>query len=309
MNMRSLKPALLGSLLASAVLPIHATSVYTDPVGAVVSELDSGLHVVSGLFVKEKQFQGALSGISGATLSVSNGDLSAYGTGEYFVEVVSGSLEGLMMDVVSSTADSINVESRFSTLLGDVDEGDSIAIRQHQTLEDIFASADFGSAASAVAIFYDEEGNETQLVNNSPTGDWADAFTGVSANPVVRPGMGFALFLGEPASMTSVGSVKVGRSLVELTGDFSPNIVGTLNPASGLTLASSNLSTALTADQDIVVFLGVDGSETQVVYSSASGTFIDAITSADLDSAEIAPGSGVFVFSGDAVYWDVPAAY
>ncbi|MCC5806229.1 MAG: hypothetical protein JJU00_07860 [Opitutales bacterium] len=309
MNMRSLKPALLGSLLASVALPLHATSVYTDPVGAVVSELEPGLHVVSGLFVKEKQFQGALSGINGVTLSVSNGDLSAYGGGDYFVEVVSGDLEGLMMDIVSSTADSITVESRFSSLLGDIDSGDSIAIRQHQTLEDLFASADFGSAASAVAIFYDVEGNETQLVNNSPSGDWADAFSGVPANPVVRPGMGFALFLGEASSMTSVGSVKVGRSLVELNGDFAPNIVGTLNPASGLTLASSNLSEAITADQDVVVFLGVDGSETQVVYSSASGNFIDAITSENLDSSEIGPGSGVFVFSGDSIYWDVPAAY
>jgi hypothetical protein len=282
---------------------IMAQPVFTDPVGAVSRSLTDGLHVIGADFVAPIEFQGQMSSAAGSTISIASGDLSAFGGGDHYVEILSGAYAGLMMDIVSAAATAVTVSDPVDVLVGD----ESFAIRGHTRLSDILGSGDFGGAFGAAVILFDDFGNESQFVNSSSAGDWVDAFSGDFADPVIAPGKGFVLALSEPASYTSVGSVKVGPTLVPITGGFVPNVISFLNPASGLALGDSGLDDSIAPDQDVLVFLGSDGSETQVIFSG--GSFIDGISGLPIDGSMINSGSGIFAFTLDSAFASLPIVY
>lgn len=289
--------------LVALPVSIMAQPVFTDPVGAVSRSLTDGLHVIGADFVTPINFQSQMSGASGSTISVASGDLSAFGGGDHYVEILSGAYAGLMMDIVSASATSVTVSDPVDVLNGD----ESFAVRSHTRLSDILGGGDFGGAFGAAVILFDDIGNETQLVNSTSAGDWVDAFSGDAADPVIRPGNGFVLALSEAATYTSIGSVKTGPTLVPITGGFVPNIISFLNPVSGVSLGASGLDASIEPDQDVLVLLGSDGSETQVILSG--GSFIDGLSGLVIDGSMIGSGSGVFAFTLDSAFASLPIVY
>lgn len=232
--MRSLKPILLGSVIASLALPIHATSVYTDPVGAVVVDVVPGFQTMSVGLQKAKVFQGAADSVNNDVIGVSVGaDVLA---SPHYVQVLSGDAMGTVATVVEADASSVTTSPAILGLAA----GDSIAVRPHVTLGDI--STDPELPDGAFITIYNADGSSEVFEYFSSTtlgaeeGIWGDAAFENANNVAVFPGEGFVLNNpGAAVSATFVGAVSVDAVALPVGPAFS--VVGTLNPVSTATLA------------------------------------------------------------------------
>ena len=204
---------------------------HTEPEGWTETPLELCCRTYNIPYLRESSFTGTVSGVSGQTLtfSVSGGsaDLADVLTsGTCFLEVTSGDNEGHRFDIASATGNTItlasdaNLESitaPFNTKTGAPPSdltGDSIAIRRHWTLDEVFPPTGFGatgsqSTADQVQIFagvawtiywlYDENDS------NPATARWVDAADAGMANQgsqIIPPGQG--MFFNNRTSVTSI---------------------------------------------------------------------------------------------------------
>ncbi len=301
--MKTYFPKSLAAIAISTLVGAASVSgMTTDPVGAVNKSLSAGLHVVTPEFVRAIDWQGAADSVSGSTITVSDTDLSSYTPGDYFVEIKSGPMVGLMATITSSTVDSVTVDESLASLNGD----EIFCIRAHQKLEEILSGLDAGDPLDTIVVYFDDAGNEVQL-GNTGTGNWQNILTGLNENPVILPGSGFVLFLQNSTELLTLGSVKTGPTLIPVDGDFAPNIIGLLNPVDDITVAASNISASMIPESDVLVLVNPDGSETQMIYSGTE--FQNVLDGTNADSESIQSGNGVFGFFNTGAYIDIPVVY
>ncbi len=300
MNMRSLKPALLGSLLASAVLPIHATSVYTDPVGAVVYNLDAGAYVISAPLQKAKIFQGVLEDVDGAELTIGS---SVSLDGPSYVQVLSGAAGGAIVTVASVSGSSVVLEDTIPGLAA----GDSVAVRGHLVLADLVSAAGGAIPDQTTITLYNLDGTTSSYETFDNI--WYDGDFGVASNVEVYPGEGFVLGLPAAAELTMVGSVAVDPVLVPLNSGVLA-LVGSLNPAPSVANPSSigqifgNLG-----DESTLTLYSDDGALAAVAsYESFGGSWFDPDFTGVDDESLAAPNSFA-VLSSDISYAILPPAF
>ncbi|MEO5915832.1 MAG: SdrD B-like domain-containing protein [Luteolibacter sp.] len=200
----------------------------TEVEGWKVTGFELCCRTYSSPFLRETEFTGTISGVNGQTLdlSVSAGtqDLSSllFG-GAYYVEVASGENEGQRFDVVSATADSLTLATDsnlfenaapYNTLSGALPAtlaGDTIVLRRHWTLGELFPADGFGATddpatADQVQLFTDGQWTIYWLYDDGvsahrwvKTGDntYAD-----QASAVIPPGQG--LFFNNRTSVSSI---------------------------------------------------------------------------------------------------------
>lgn len=303
MNTKILR--LLPVPLLAAPLALQAQPVFTDPVGAKTQSLATGFHAFSSTFVNAKSFQGTISSVLGPTVTFTSGDLSGYGGGDYFLEVVSGPFAGFMAGIASSDAGSVTADVSMEFLNGD----EQVAIRQHMTISSLLegANVEFGNQGEAILIYFDEFGQQVQLYNSTTSGDFRDVVTDQPVDKILAPGEGLFMFLSAPATVTTLGSVKTGVTSIALPGAFTPAIRGVLNPVSGVTLSDSGLLDAI-QNNDVVIVVNQDGSAVQSFVQG--GQLIDANDGVtDNGSLVMAPGSAVVVVSASGGLWDIPIVY
>lgn len=158
--------------LLSAFGMINAQSVSTIPVGYQTITINGSpdgstpaFTSVSVGFLKESLYNGSLTSTptssvitdTAATLTPDTYDTQdAAGNSAYYVEITSGSNEGLILDITDNTATTITTGSDLTGVLA---SGDTFAIKAHTTLSDIFGSANSaglesgGDAASSDLIY------------------------------------------------------------------------------------------------------------------------------------------------------------
>ena len=235
----------------------------------------------------------------------------------YYVEVQTGALEGLVIDVVSNSGTAVTVPS------GDIPaalDGQtiSIALRQHMTLDKIAeGSTGLVDYTDSVNLSLPNGNVETRYFTgtNVPGTKWvAGDFATPAGHSIVYPGSGFILNGGSAASFTFVGSVKTTKTIVPIYANV-VNVVGPPNPTTSMLLLQTNLVGPLGTNNpygDLINNIAADGSMNVLgtYYSDGSnllnGSFAP-LAPAATDS--ISGNNGVIYSSSSDTTWTIPSIY
>lgn len=179
-------------------------------------------------YLRETAFTGTVSGVNGQelTFATSSGDLTTLLSGaSFYLEVTSGDNEGHRFDIASAAGNTITLANDvalhlgapFNTLTGPPPvslTGDTVAIRRHWTLNEVFPPAGFGadldqSTADQIQVFTGGAWTIYWLYNendsNPTTSRWVDAADAGMANQgstIIPPGQG--MFFNNRHSATSI---------------------------------------------------------------------------------------------------------
>ena len=201
---------------------------FTEVEGWKETEFDLCCRTYSNPFLRETEFTGTVTSVNGQSigLSVSAGsqDLSALlFSGSYYVEVTSGDNEGQRYDIVSAASDSFTLANDsnlfvnappYNTSAGTLPAnlaGDTMIVRRHWTLGELFPAASFGgtddpTTADQIQLFTAGQWSIYWLYDDgiSPAywrraGDNTDSD---QASTVIPPGQG--LFFNNRAAVNSM---------------------------------------------------------------------------------------------------------
>lgn len=301
---------------------------YTDPVGYITLKINGadapGQKKITlaglGLF-NPVEFQGALSGKSGKTLTISGASFEAdtfapYDNNpqkpKYFVEFIDGDYAGLMADIESHTEDSITLTVDLGSLvLGD----ETIRIRKHHTLASVFGSdnsAGFkagstASGADTIAILDSVNQDSNSYFYSSLYDRWAPItnITGDADDQVIYPEQGFIVtrFETEPLELKLVGNVKTDQTLlpVDLGKNLLANVLPVDTPLSESGLYSGDSASGVTAgatgaQADVVTIVDSNGDSNGYFYSSLYNRWAPITNIAgDADDVMIEAGSAIMI--------------
>ncbi len=243
---------------------------HTEVEGWKETELGICCRTYSNPFLRDTAFTGTITGVSGQTLDLTgSGGGVDLGTllfsGSYFIEVTSGENEGQRFDVVSATTDSVTLATDshlfenaapYNTLTGALPAtlaGDTIVLRRHWTLGELFPAESFGGTddpetADQVQLFTDGQWTIYWLYDDGiapqywvKTGDnsYAD-----KAATVIAPGQGlfFNNCTGAASSVLAYGEVRNNDSI-------RPLAIGSNLVAGGYPLDQSAIGRAMNLGQ------------------------------------------------------------
>ena len=210
-------PLKFSALLAgAAILTSSALSAATtDPVGYVTISGATGGYVVTTPLLKSTVFEGPVNATGTTVLSFDSTVPTL--TGANYVQVMSGTLQGTVVDITSSDGSSVTLGSSLAVASGDV-----VAIRPHFLIEDLGTNFTDGTTVT----LYDSDGS-------SKTGQYQDNFLGTgwigdSTEPIY-PGEGFVIISTGNFEIVNTGAVSVDPVLFSGSSGV-VNVVGALNP-------------------------------------------------------------------------------
>ncbi len=311
----------LGAAFAASSL--SAQSVSTQPVGAITQQIAAGSGTGTFTFVgfpllKAAVWQGPLSGVSGTSLTVAANSLtaSALVATPHYVIVTAGANVGLTVDIASNTANTIVLSE---SVAGLISATDSIAIRPHATLSNLFGATNsagfFGAGSIATADEIRVFNPTTQLFVNyyykttgiGGTGWRSSASTSVSrANDVIYPEQSIVVLRKQSSALplTVVGEVYNAQFKIPAETGFNwvsnPSPVATSLASSGFYTGSA---TGLSGSNSITNADEVwrwTGSSWEIFYYKTGGIGgtgwrTTASTSADRGSQSFAAGEPLLV--------------
>ena len=285
-------------MLASTGI-LHAQTVSTTPVGYQTMTINGSsdgstpaFTAISLGFQNNSIYNGSatenatsavITDSSASLVSGTYGALDAAGNSAYYLEILTGTNEGLILDIVSNTSNTITTGT---DLTGLVSSGDTFAIKAHTTLSDIFGSANTvglasgGNASSSDLIYLmSTDGNATYTTYYYQTDNLGGLIGGTGwrvvgnsstdmASVVVAPDDGIIVSRKVSGDLPLVvsGNVKEAKHKRDLPAGFS--LVAYPFPVS-VTLADSNIYTASNG-----YVSGGNGSSSDLVYViSSDGTF------------------------------------
>lgn len=319
-----------------AVSTGFAQTATTDPVGFITMGISGGtlaspkLTLLSPTLTRPVVWQGTILTISPTAITVSGTPWSTGqfngANGEYYVEVFSTTNPGALSDISNTTSNSITIEDNL-TSFGAV--GDSIRIRKHVTIADLFGATNsaglFASDEPATAdevLIYDGAQSVSYFYYTGDPGQpagWYNSGTNeAAANQAIKPHQGVVVKRKAAGviNVVSVGSVKTGNTLFPVVSGL--NVLGTVS-AKGLTLDNSGLANTPFAASDEPatgdeVTIYTPTTQTSYFYytgdiSQPAGWY-DSGTNVAAGAIPIAPGSA-FVLSRKqgrpAFNWPLPA--
>jgi hypothetical protein len=285
----------LAGLLAFANTHAQET-VYSDPVGVVTMDLAAGTHLISFPFQKEKVLQTTVSEVSGASVTLSD---SATIEGPHFLHVLSGEAAGKFSTILSSIEESLQIESE---ILG-LQEGDSVSIRGHHTINDLTAFLGGSVNDSTTVTFYNADGSVTSL--EAFDGLWYDSDFN-TPEQIVFPAEGVAVTLPSATSISYFGSVSVEPIDIQ----FAPGLtlVSTINPVENNASTLGNVLGVL-PDSSTVTFYDQTGSlGVESNFEVFSGDWYDPDFNLSNDLSIVSPNVAA-VIVGEQVSVTIPPAY
>jgi hypothetical protein len=227
---------LLGTLLTLGVADAAATT----PVGYYDFDGYRGGNVFVPGFVNPASYTGQLISASASTLTLAANSLTANAFNEgaayvkFYAEITSGPLQGVVLDIVSNTANVLTLDADI-TALG-LTGNEKIVVRPHVTLKSCLAAAEASlSPFSDSATLYLPDGSFVTYffgAGATPNGWSSDFATDDGSEHPVYPGAGFVLGLEADVDLTVTGEVKTADSVVQLSGAV-VNIVGPMSPLVG----------------------------------------------------------------------------
>ena len=327
---------------------INAQSVSTVPVGYTTVTINGSpdgsvpaFTAVSAGLQNEALYRGSItSDANSAVLTDSNANntanayaaTDAAGNPSYFVQIISGANEGLILDIVANNA---NTYTTGSDLTGLVSSGDRYAIKAYLTLSDVFgANNEAGltsggdpsnsdliylmstdGAASYATYYYQTDtlgflgGDGWRVVGNSNTD---------MSNVVVAPDDGLMVRRISAGDLSVVvsGSVNVAKHSRDLPAGFSlvayPFPVDVTLGDSGIYTSSNGyVSGGDSSNSDVVYIIGSDGIFKSYYYQTDSLGFLGGNgwrlvgdTNTDVADTVISRNSSVIVLHrGNGLAW------
>ena len=321
----STKPqaSLLASLLlASSVSLLTAQTVSTTPVGYRTDTIPAGNIPYAPSFVHADTFNGQISSLSEAggltTVTFTESTLTATALDEgtfypaYYLEVTeTGAYEGYSFDIISNTASTVTVSGLLSSGFGlsssqTLAGTESVAIRKHMTVGDIFSDATSAlTAYSDTVKFFNDDNTITLLYWDGTM--WTPDFSANHTNKPIYPGEGFLTSFAGSVSLTTNGHVKTTKTKVPVKAGL-VNLVGSLAP-SDTTVDGLNAVSALVPYSDSVRVVSQDGNfTTQKTYYTDGSQMTTNFTGND--GSDVLQGHNSALFSaGSNTYITLPAAF
>ncbi len=243
------------AILSAVLLPLSAsaTTVTTDPVGVVSKTVPTGITVLSVPFLNAVVFQGVIASEDGLQLSFSTSGIPDLSGEPYFVHVFTGDYAGETITIVSATSNSVTLEHLPAGSIN----GETVGIRAHHTLGSLLGSNNlqtddgvslYGSNNSVRSYFYFEGFG------------WFDAALEDANDVIVFPGEGMALSVTGSRELSFSGQVLTVPVAFPIYPN-SINIMGTVNPAIGVSLEGLGLPSVLPQDASATAYAD-DGSLT-----------------------------------------------
>jgi hypothetical protein len=293
--------------------------------GWTSTDLEVSCRTYNMPYQRETAFTGTVSAVNGQEISFAAADkldtLLATG-GAYYLEVTSGDNEGHRFDIASSSVNTITVAADadlyeavapFTTVPGTVPAnlvGDTVAVRRHWTLNEVFPAAAFTAATSQsgadeVQIFAGGTWTIHWLYDDGGVPRWvnaADAGMADSGNALIVPGQGmFFQNRHSSASLLAYGEVRANDFVrPHAAGN---NLVGGGYPlsqsANGLGGRAMNIATGFFANRD---FKAADS-----IFIWKADTMVNAPgydTYYLVDASSVVPGMRRWVKVGDPTLAD-----
>ena len=304
---------LIGTFLTTIALS-HAVDSYSDVVGYSKSSFPAGTSGHGVGFVKPAVFTGSATklsntSISATGLSVANNSLGPVGgLPTHYVEITSGTNEGLNADIVSNTGTTVVVDADLSN----VGSTENIVIRPHVKASDVFAGNTSLGDYSDTLLVYNSDGTTFSLLRDSSSSTgWIDPNTFSSADVVIYPGQGFLLNASSPGNFTFSGTVKSTATVVPLYAS-SVNLVSAGNPSGNPDIQTSGLGANLSAYADTVGTFTTDGSFVQnatYLWAGAPDNFIDPNLFSTVSGVSLPGAQAILVGVSTDTTWKAPAPY
>jgi hypothetical protein len=239
-----MKPLFPFTLLGSLVAAVAANAAPTPPVGYYEFDGYGGGNIFVPGLVNPASYTGQLTAADSTTLTVSANSFTenAFNEGpaysRFYAEITSGPIQGVVLDIVSNTANVLTLDADISALA--LTGNETIEVRPHVTLKSCLAAAEASLGAfSDSATFYLPDGSFVSYIfgAGATSNGWSSDFaTDDGSERPVYPGAGFVLGLGAHVDLTVTGEVKAADSVVQLAGGV-VNIVGPVNPWVGTSVS------------------------------------------------------------------------
>lgn len=254
----SYRPGVAALLLAAAsAAPFSVAEVIaTDPVGYISTPAAGGavgapgLTFVSPSLANPVLWQGQVTAVNGATLTIDRADWQAGDfDSRHMLEIASGAYAGIWTAVVSTDANQLVVAEPLQSVLSG---GETVRIRRFTTLSDFLGTYNetgLKSSASSITAdtvtVYHASGIKNYWYYNGMQGGTAGWYTSgwvFAGDAVIAPGEGVIIQRKEQGALRihQSGFVKSGPQTVVI--EKSRNFVGGVAPA-GLRLGESQLYT------------------------------------------------------------------
>ena len=160
----------------------------------------------------------------------------------YYAEVVSGTQEGLVLDISTNSTTALTMINPVSpsSLRGTTVQ---IAVREHVTLDKVVqGSTGLSDLLDTVGVY---NANGTQSIRLFNAGSWmTDDFTYQAGHTVIYPGVGFVLTNANTVTFTFMGEVKATKTQVPIYANVI-NVVGPLSPAAAQKFYNNTLASAM----------------------------------------------------------------
>ncbi len=151
----------------------------------------------------------------------------------YYLEIVeSGSpVEGLVLDIISNTGDTLTVDADTSALTGT----EQYVIRQHATLGGVFENGGGFEEDTDIIVFFQPDGSTVAFQWDGANWVIPGEFTFPRDAEVIYPGQGFLAFAPLSSKSVMIGgnvisTVKTTKTMTSVYGNNVVNLVGLMNP-------------------------------------------------------------------------------
>lgn len=224
----------------TAALPLHAATVeaHTRPLGVSVVEIPEGAVILANPYLAPAVCESAVHAVSDATVTLESAALPDVLSHPHYLEIYSGALTGTTVSIVAATADTVTLEHDLAGLSA----GDKVRVRPHFTLASTFAHSALGDSNLPEVTLYDASWSQSNYSYSAEHG-WYDA-EGNADDNILYPAEGFIFGSVGLDALVFTGEVSSSPITVPLP-TMTSTVLGTLNPAAGVSLAELGLVTAL----------------------------------------------------------------
>ena len=292
----------------------------TPVIGFYKFDVPVGTSIWTCGLVTKKAFQGQASSMTSGTNSTLTMNGAAWPTfGLHYVEILSGAQSGLVLDILSNTATTLQLKGNTASL--GLSGTESFCVRSHSTLGSVFqGGAGLNGGTDTVTLVRDT-GRKTYAWNGS---GWEDGDLNDAGNTIIYPGQAFLINNGKgsPSTVTfgggEVAYVKSGPIKVPLYRGI-PNLVGLVNPLVSTTIGDSNfassnnllgnfgLVSSLSAGNDTVALRQNNGSLTPAGVYQSNGSNLEDGELNDGSNVQVRNGVGLIISVQADRTWTVPS--